>query len=175
MKLLLHNEEFSKTFLEKLFDAYNNHKKGDGKIEIYISSNGGKLSVLHAALHVINSQPEKFKVIGYAYLYSAAFDFYISCLCEKELLSTTSGMFHLSYSPIDLNDRNKPAYQSDVHNMEKNKKYFYPHSQNLMRLCEFSPAEIKKVNKGDDLYMQFDRLKEMEIAYLKNIKSNPHS
>lgn len=175
MKLLLHNEDFSKTFLEKLFEAYNNHKKTDGKIEIYISSNGGKLSALHAALHIINSQPEKFKIVGYAYLYSAGFEFYMCCLCEKELLPMTSGMFHLAYSPIDLNDRNRPAYASDVAEMEKNKKFYYPHAQQIMKLCEFTPSEIKKVTKGDDFYMQFDRMKEMEVAYLKNINPLPNS
>lgn len=172
MKLLLHNEEFAKPLLEKLFESVNNHKDKDGKIEIYISSNGGKLSVLHAALNLINSNPEIFKIVGYAYLYSSAFEFYMCSLCEKILLPMTSGMFHLSYSSIYLNDRNKPNFASDVSEMEKNKKFYYPHSQNIMKLCEFTNTEIKKVNRGYDLYVQFDRMKEMEAAYIKNFLSN---
>lgn len=164
MKLLLHNEDFAKPFLEKIVTAYNDHPGDCSKIEIYISSKGGKVSVCKAALHIINLEPEKFKIVGYDFLASCGFDFFIRAECEKELIMGTVGMMHQSYDTIDLNERNRPVYQSDKAAMERNKLDF-AQTQDFMKKCGFTAAEIKKVNNGDDLYFQYDRFKEVSSNY----------
>lgn len=165
MKLLFHDQSFDKAMLQQTIDATNTNSK---LIEIYISSDGGLVSILEAMLYIINSKPNRFKIIGYDELCSCAFEFYIRAKCNKELIKNTIGMYHQSTTKISINDNLKPAYYDGEAYLKRKKKYFVPNSNDIMTKCEFTPKEIKKIKKGKDVYFQYDRFKELENYYIKN-------
>ena len=167
MKLIFDNEYFEAPMLEKLAEACN---KPDEKISIYLNSRGGRVSILKAVLHIINSDPERFILVGYHNLSSCAFDLYMKAKCQKEILEGTIGMYHLTNTDITYTDKMKPAYDIDVAVIERKTKHYLPEIIQLMKDCEFTVKEQKKILQGKDLYFQFDRLKQMESAYLKNVK-----
>jgi len=74
MKLIFHNENFYKDFLEKLTKAIN-ESNPEEVIEIYLHSNGGSTAIKEAVTNIINTNPEKFTLVGYEYLASSAFNF----------------------------------------------------------------------------------------------------
>lgn len=167
MKLIFDNEDFEAPILQKLAEACNTEKE---KISIYLNSRGGRVSVLKALLHIINSNPERFELVGFHNLSSCAFEFYMKAKCKKEILEGTIGMYHLGVTELNYTDKMKLAYDCDIAVVERKKKYHLPEIKQLMKDCEFTKKETKKILEGQDLYFQFDRLKQMEAAYIKNVK-----
>ena len=169
MKIILDEEDFEKAMLEKITEAYN---KTEDVITMYLNSRGGRVSVLKVLLHLVNSNPERFYLVGFHNLSSCAFEFYMKAKCKKEILEGTIGMYHLGNTDITFTDRMKPAYDSDIAVIERKKKYHLPEIIQLMKDCEFTKSEQKKIKAGKNLYFQFNRMKEMEAAYFKNVISN---
>lgn len=169
MKLLYHNEAFESKMLESLIQSINDSKKEE-KIEIYLFSKGGKCSIESAMTHIINSNPEKFKIIGYEYLASAAFNLFVKAKCEKELLDGTIGMYHLAVISLDYNDRLKTVYGIDDAYIKKMKTIDQPGNMEFMKSCGFTKKEIKKANDGQDLFFQVSRMNQIIENYSKNEK-----
>ena len=169
MKLLYHNEAFESKMLESLIQSINDSKKEE-KIEIYLFSKGGKCSIESAMTHIINSNPEKFKIIGYEYLASAAFNLFVKAKCEKELLDGTIGMYHLAVISLDYNDRLKTVYGIDDAYIKKMKTIDQPGNMEFMKNCGFTKKEIKKANDGQDLFFQVSRMNQIIENYSKNEK-----
>lgn len=167
MKLLYHNEAFESKMLESLIQAINDSKKEE-KIEIYLFSKGGKCSIESAMTHIINSNPEKFKIIGYEYLASSAFNFFVKAKCEKELLKGTIGMYHLAVISLDYNDKMKTVDGIDDAYIKKMKTIDQPGNLEFMKQCGFTKKEIKKVNQGQDLFFQVSRMQEIVNNYSLN-------
>lgn len=165
MNLLFHDHSFDKEMLEKFFTALNSKEK---LITIYISSDGGLVSVLDTILHAISLDPKRFKVIGYDELCSCGFEFYVKVNCQKTLLPGTIGMYHQSTNKIFLDDKGKPAYYDGEAYLKRKKKTFYPELLKFMDDCEMTNKEKKKIKIGKDVYFQYDRFKEIENAYTKN-------
>lgn len=165
MKILFHDDPFNKDMLTKFFEAVNS---SDEIISIYLCSTGGHVSVMECMLHIINSDPKRFNIVGYSELSSCGFEFYLKATCKKEILNGTIGMFHQSTSDITLNDKLKPAYYFDKAVSDRKKNIFWPSLMDFMAKCEFTIKEIKKIKRGDDVYFQYDRFKEIEQAYTKN-------
>lgn len=165
MKLLFHDQSFDKEMLEKFFTAVNSKEK---LITIYISSDGGLVSVLESMLHIIASDPKRFIVVGYDELCSCGFEFYIRVNCQKSIIPGCIGMYHQSTNKIFLNDTGKPAYYDGEAYLKRKKKTFYPEMIKFMNDCEMTNREKKKIKKGEDVYFQYNRFKEIENAYTKN-------
>ncbi|WP_294203051.1 hypothetical protein [uncultured Chryseobacterium sp.] len=167
MILVLDNEPFESALLQKLADACNNTTED---IKIYLCSGGGRVSILKAMLHLINSASHRFELIGFHSLYSCAFEFYLKAECKKDLLVGTMGLCHLGITSIDFNDKGKVVWGNDEGVIQRQKQFHLPEIRKMMEDCEFHPKEKKKVESGADLYIQYDRFKEMEAAYNKNNK-----
>jgi hypothetical protein len=167
MKLLFHDQSFDKEMLEKIFDAYNSQHKN---IHIYLSSDGGSAWILDLMVEIINIDPDRFTLTGYNELSSSAFEFYIKAKCSKELLPGTIGMYHQSTREIHINDKGKPAYNSDAAFLKRKKNIFWPTLMEFIDKCELTKKEKNKIKKGDDVYFQYNRFKEIENAYTKNTR-----
>lgn len=164
MTLNLYNEPFETEMLTKVFEAFNNTKE---VITIYLRSGGGKVSIQNALTDFVNTNSERFEVVGFDYLASCAFIFFLKINCEKRLANDTIGMLHQIRSSVDLDEFNKPYYAEDESSMIR-QKVQKQESQDLIKKLGLSPAEIKKYNKNDDLYFQYDRFLELIENYKQN-------
>lgn len=164
MKLIFHKESFDKDFLEKLAKAFN-ESKPDEVIDLYLNSNGGSASIKEAVTEIINTNSEKFYLVGYDYLASSAFNFFIEAKCKKKLLPGTIGMYHLAINNLDFNDRMKPVYGIDEACIKRIKEFDHPSNLEFMKACGFTAKETKKANKGDDVFLQYDRFLEIVNHY----------
>lgn len=165
MKLLFHDQSFDKEMLEKFFTAVNSK---ENLITIYISSDGGLVSILDSILHVINLDPKRFNIVGYDELCSCGFEFYIKANCKKELIPRCIGMYHQSTTSVSLNDKGKATYYDGEAYLKRKQHFFYPELIKFMDQCEFTKKEKNRIKKGDDVYFQYDRFKEIENAYTRN-------
>lgn len=164
MILNLYNEPFETEMLTKVFEVFNNTKE---VITIYISSGGGKVSIQNALTDFINCNQKRFKVVGFNNLCSSAFIFFLKIHCEKRLVPDTIGMLHQIRTEIDLDEFLKPYYRSDEAEILR-QKIQKEESQKFIKRLGLSPAEIKKYNKNDDLYFQYDRFLELVENYKQN-------
>ena len=162
MILTLHDQDFDAKLLNKITDAVNSDSE---KITIYISSDGGFTSVCKVFLDIINSQKERFKLIGYESLCSSGFDFFVKAECEKELLPYTLGMVHQHQRKITLNNNLKPTYTDGEAVINRIKKYTVPDDKIFIERLGLSQKELREYKKGNDVYFQHDRFLEIIDNY----------
>ena len=164
MTLNFYRESFEPEMLTQLADALN----GDAeKITIYFSSNGGKNSVAQAATDLVNANKERFEFVAYDYIGSNGFKFFIEIECEKRVLPNILAMHHQTRTSLDVDEFKKPYYQSDKAEVER-MKYERRDIEEFNRRIGLTALELKRFNRNDDVYFQYDRLLEL----IENYKNN---
>ena len=165
MILSLHDQDFDSELLTKVTEAVNSDSD---KITIYLCSDGGFTCVCAVSLDIINKNKERFKIIGYERLCSAAFEFFIKAECEKELMFKTLGMIHQSSRSVYLNDNLSGANTNNKAVMERVKKYTKPNDEIFIKRLGLTQKELRAYNKGEDVYFQYDRFLEVVDNYKTN-------
>lgn len=165
MILSLHDQDFDSELLTKVTEAVNSDSE---KITIYLCSDGGFTCVCAVSLDIINKNKERFKIIGYERLCSAAFEFYLKVDCEKELMFKTLGMIHQSSRSVYLNDNLSGSNTNNKAGMERVKKYTKPDNEIFIKRLGLTPKELREYNKGNDVYFQYDRFLEVVDNYKTN-------
>lgn len=164
MILSLYREPFEPELLQKVAEAINSDAEN---ITVYLSSTGGKISVMTALLEMVNSNKDRINLVAYDYIGSAAFVFFIKAECNKKALKNTIAMHHQTLTNVDLNEFKKPYYKSDEAELIRMKKE-HEDSQEFNQQIGLTPNEIKRYNQNEHLYFQHDRLIELIENYNKN-------
>ena len=165
MTLTLHDQDFDSELLTKVTEAVNSDSE---KITIYLCSDGGFTCVCAVSLDIINKNKERFKIIGYERLCSAAFEFFIKAECEKELMFKTLGMIHQSSRSIYLNDDLNGSNENNKATMKRVKEYTKPNDDIFIKRLGLKPKELREYKKGNDVYFQYDRFLEVIDNYKTN-------
>lgn len=169
MKLILHNKEFNEEMFCKIAEAYNQVCQNEyERVDIYLSSDGGFVSISEAILSLINSDAERFSIVAYNKIKSCAFSFFIKANCPKVLLENTTGMYHKGYWDISINDKGKTIYESENFNLKQAREVEYPQDLKFIKQCQFNNKETKKFIQGKDVYFSYHRLLEITANYDKN-------
>lgn len=164
MILNLHNKGFTAEMFQEIITAFNSTEE---VVEIYLNSGGGKTSIMSAILDLINTNPNRFVLIGYCSLASAAFELFVRAQCEKRLLENTIGMYHQGSRSIDINDYGRPKYHEDL--AIKNQTEVYRKLTIVfIDKCGFTPTEKSKFKKDHDLYFSHERFLEIVETYNSN-------
>jgi len=127
-------------------------------LNIYLFSNGGSISVSMAILHLINENKDIVHLWGGS-LNSAGFDLFFKAKCSRKLLPFVDGMYHQTKISVEINEDGKPTYFVGEHNV-KWIKSFHKETLRVATVLGFTPQEIKRLKKGDELYFMEDRIKE---------------
>src|ERR1700712_4304137 len=90
---------FDKDNFKKFLDFKNDK---NSSITIFIDSGGGSICIMESMIYLVNQEPEKFKVVVMGGVYSAAFVFLLSVKCERVILDSSKGMFHLSSYDVKI-------------------------------------------------------------------------
>ncbi len=147
---------------DKVADALDNY---DDSLRIYLFSNGGSISVSLALLDLVNKNREKVIIYGGS-INSACFDLFFKAKCSKYIMPMADGMYHQTKMAIDINEDGNPTYFHGAHNKKWLKRL---HEETIMfaTALKFTPAEIKSLKKGDELYFMEERL----YQFLKESKN----
>ena len=165
MILTLYDQDFDSELLTKVTEAVNSDSE---RITMYICSDGGWVCVCQVLLDIINKNKDRFKLIGFESLSSAAFEFFIKAECEKELMFKTLGMIHQSSRSVYLNDNLSVANTNNKAVMERVKKYTKPDDLIFIKRLGLTQKELRAYNKGEDVYFQYDRFLEVVDNYKTN-------
>lgn len=164
MILSLYREPFEPELLKKIAEAINSDSR---HITVYLSSTGGKTSVMTALIEMVNSNKDRFSLVAYDFIGSAAFVFFIKAKCNKKVLINTMAMHHQTITNVDFDEFKKPYYQSDAAELTRMKKE-RDDSQKFNTQIGLTEYEIKRYRQNYDLYFQYDRILELVENYNKN-------
>lgn len=144
--------------LELLINTCNAMQKED-EITIYFCSNGGDVDIAVAMIHVINNCSNgKILFVGRNMLYSAALLVYTLIDVQKEVLAATRGMIHQSTLSVDINESGTTRDSEQKHLIKMLKKEISTLSKSMIERIKLSKKELKRYNKGHDVYLSFDTL-----------------
>lgn len=143
--------------MQKRFtDFANDNQDDDWTVTIYC--NGGMKIVEHYILSIINSRSDKVTVIAQE-VYSAAFTLFMEASCKNVLTYGAKGMNHLGKSEMYIMSNGKPEYAEDrciLKNFKERQQEEY------LKVAKYmNKKELKKFQKGDDVYFTFKRMKEI--------------
>lgn len=147
------NADMLKTFV----DAVNSDAE---HINIYIQSDGGSCSVTETMIDIINSDPKRFTLIGSHFVGSSAFILLLKVNCEKYILPNTTGMHHQPNFQIRKNEDGSTTYTGHKVAEKANKKS-HKAAQKFNKKIRLTKKQIKKYNKGQDIYIKTKQLLKM--------------
>lgn len=162
--MILHiNGKVNDEMLDKFIDAYN--QNADEYI-IYFNSTGGFYEKGKCIIDLINKNASKTKLIAYFNISSSAFEIFFRAKCEREILNCAIGMYHLGTLEFDYNVNGKLAYHCGVAQRKDMIENTYPETIAFCKQLGFTQSELRKFNKGEDVYFLSSRLQE----FLNNTK-----
>lgn len=144
----------SPELLERFMDFYNNNQEGD--ITIVVNSGGGKEFIADVIAEIINNDKDRFTFMAVA-CYSSAFKLLYNVKCNRVMVNGCMGMMHKSYiDDIVVNSTRDYSYSKDICAVKTMVDIAPVFFKDFM-----TPKEIKKYNKGDDVFFTFNRMKEI--------------
>ena len=161
MVLNFYQVKFEEEHYQSFIDAVNSDAE---HITIYIRSNGGLTTICDFMVDIINSQPERFKIVAGSYIGSSAFIFYLKCNCSKKILPKTIAMIHQTSLSIDINEYGKPNNRYDKC-MDLQQNLYVEESMSLIESLGLTEKEKKEYIKGEDIYFTYNRLLEVVKNY----------
>ena len=138
--------------------------------DIYISCPGGKVASMEAILNIIDQNKYRVRLYAYGEIASSAFELFFKSSSEKHLLPGCIGMYHRGYASINIDERGTPTYKSDESQLAFLKKYCNDTTEKLISEIGLNDKEIKSIRKGDDVWFQPDRMKEI-LKHIENGKN----
>jgi hypothetical protein len=153
---------FDKCFDDQIkeFISFINENTDD-QINIILDNLGGKTAYASIIIKMINDFDtkrfnSKFTITGNR-LFSSGFVIFTKATCKKFILKDAIGAFHKArFSNIDLLTNGKPVWDSDIAQLSSKSL-----NEDSISLEFMTKAELKKYNRGDDVYFNYERLKEI--------------
>lgn len=143
---------------EKFIDSFNKIPL-DRNITVYISSEGGDLWIGEEILDVLNTHKDNIELVVSAQVSSGAFEVAYKFKGKKRVLPGSMSVLHLytdTFKYRELLKKNSYArWSKDVCLVRVIKEF------NKMIETFLTKDEIKRINKGEDLYIHTDRLSEI--------------
>lgn len=144
----------SPELLEKFMDFYNHNQSDD--ITVVMNSGGGKEFVADIITDIINKDKKRFTIMAVV-CYSSAFKLFYHVKCKRVFVNGCMGMMHKSYlSDVIVDSGGKYSYSKDRCAVKTMIDTAHEFSSQFM-----TPKELKKYNKGDDVFFTFKRMKEI--------------
>lgn len=152
-------ESVSDEMFNKIISAYNS-LKDEEKLEIYLNTEGGDMEAAEVIIDFVNQHRDRTILIANGTIFSAGFYIFFRSNCERRIVTGTTGMCHLIRVSIEYGEHDKPYYKID----KVNKDWLLAQRQWTDRLCKklgVTKEEIKKIDKGKEVYFNYKRLNEL--------------
>jgi len=173
------NGEINHNMLNRLANYVNLAQKDNVKLNIYLDSSGGEVSVYSAMADIINNNYENIHLVGYGQLMSAAFYLFFDVKCTKELLPFTTGMTHYSSVDVTINTTGSPVKNGADDLIVKEMKISKTDLVSFHKDIGLNSKEIKQFTQGKDVYFSYKRMKELlngsKVKYSKKDITSKHN
>ena len=155
MKYFHLNGIIDEDLLDKFIEFANENESEDWTI--ILNSGGGKQNLSQVILYEINRRKEKVVLISTG-IYSSSFVIFYFAKCQKKMTAGSIGMIHLRSSEIRMQSNGKPEYAEGICVMSNWKV-----SDEIDSFVEafLIKAELKEYRRGNDVYFNFKRMKEI--------------
>lgn len=159
MVLHLYNE-VDHNLLGILVNALNLLKSEEILTIYFTCPSGGYTDVGEAIIDLININKDKINLILYGEIFSTGMLIFLKTKCSKKLLPDTRGMYHFSWQGINMNEAGKPITSYDEFSLIEMKKSKI-RSLEFIKSFSFNEKEKKAIKQGQDVYLSYDRMKEL--------------
>lgn len=157
--LIIKNDEIDYELFEKIASFLDKYDENE-VLAIWLSSRGGDCSVTEAIRDLLESD-ERVVLIAYDMISSSALDLFLSTNCAKTLTDGTVACFHKSFYPTVkvIKDSRTPMFgrqESIVGEIYRSESDTDEHVKKFL-----SDEEIELYEKGEDIWLNYQRLKEI--------------
>lgn len=157
--LIIKNDEIDYELFEKIASFLDKYDENE-VLAIWLSSRGGDCSVTEAIRDLLESD-ERVVLIAYDMISSSALDLFLSTNCAKTLTDGTVACFHKSFYPTVkvIKDSRTPMFgrqESLVGEIYRSESDTDEHVKKFL-----SDEEIELYEKGEDIWLNYQRLKEI--------------
>lgn len=153
--ILLHGEIDKNLFI----DLISNFDYNDYNV-IYLNSNGGFTSYIPAFVKFFNENSSKLKLVAFEQISSAAFDIFFKSECDKEILEGTFACLHFSSVYLTINAAGQATTPYDAFMLKTIKKK-KDNTISFFKKIGMNENEISHIKNNIDLFVSFDRLKQI--------------
>lgn len=157
--LIIKNDEIDYELFEKIASFLDKYDENE-VLAIWLSSRGGDCSVTEAIRDLLESD-ERVVLVAYDMISSSALDLFLSTNCAKTLTDGTVACFHKSFYPTVkvIKDSRTPMFgrqESLVGEIYRSESDTDEHVKKFL-----SDEEIELYEKGEDIWLNYQRLKEI--------------
>lgn len=163
MNLIL-DESISTESLTKLAEAYNMIEEKGGRLDIFLSSEGGTVAAGECMLQLINTHRAVTSITVFDKVMSAAFFLFIRARCAKYITPSSTGIVHLTRWTMTLKEGGTPLEPMDEYKRIHMKKSL-KRNMDFYSSLGLSEEEFKEVMDGKDLHVDSDRIRKMLKVY----------
>lgn len=157
--LVIKYEEINADLFEKITN-FLNEVPLEEEINIWLSSNGGQ-SLITEAIRDLFEADERVTLIAFDTIASSALDLFLTTKCNKRLTPGTNAMYHQTAYPNVkvLRKDKKPMFGNQEPIIEDVSRTEIEADEIISRIL--TDKEIKKYNKGEEIWIGYQRLKEI--------------
>lgn len=165
MKNVVLKGDFDEKFIDTVLNQSNEfyydsvNKLRQPHVTIFISSGGGSGAASEILISLINSEPERFRVIAVDHIQSAAFRFFFEVECDKCILRDCIGMYHISRQEMEMGFNSQPYFQVDKF-LLKNYPDFMKRDLEWCDRLGMTAAQIEEIAKGNNVYFTPEQMQE---------------
>lgn len=150
--------DIDQELMHEFSEFYNGLAEGD-KVFVFLSSDGGMSSYKEAILGMLEIYKNITCLVGYGCLSSAAFELFFDYTGERELTGTCCGMYHRATTSIVTDSSGKPKGTESLFSQKEIKRTHWAYALRMMASIDMSIPDIKKVEKGQDVYFTHEQMK----------------
>lgn len=140
-----------------LIDFVNNTQ---GELTIGINSGGGSNAIRLFVQKLFEENQDRITLVGLVGVYSAAFELFYNFKGKRVMTDNLCGMVHRSYiSGISIDSSKAPTHDE----MKAMLSGMYAASEADEQFAQsfMTPYEFERYKKGDDVYFDFKRMKQI--------------
>lgn len=131
----------------------------DGEITIGLRTNGGESPLATFLIEILNQNKDRIKLIAINICFSSGMSIFNQFKGKRALVSGTIGMYHYGYIAIDINETLKPDGVGEKAKMKDLKGTRIEREKEAKQI--FNKKELKKFYKQQDVYLSFERMKQV--------------
>ena len=150
------NDDYCKKVFTDFIKLINSINSAD-LIEIHLSSDGGNIDILYSMLRIINTRPDRFRLVVAGDCHSAGLFTILMVDCVKEFLpSFAGGILHGAWFMVNSNELDNKTSEGALRLKELKK-----HNTKVLKYIEslgIDSEKIKDAKAGKDVFLTRDEI-----------------
>ena len=154
MKYFAINGGFDPELTDRFIEFVNSM---EDKATIFLDSQGGEVPCARLICYVINTNPERFKIVANGMVCSSALWLLLAAKCEKEVLEDVTGLYHLPGITARVAANGKHSNEFERFNFEEMEKTVDAELDFCLN-AGFTMSEMRDFKAGKDVFFSSKRI-----------------